>query len=94
MIRANNVTLLFGKRVLFDEVNVSSRIPVPGAFAVPILGLTNLTTVLASIGVGALIKVGKEYKASRTKVLREKSLSWLYLVNKRADRFDPRKIVF
>ncbi len=23
MIRANNVTLLFGKRVLFDEVNVS-----------------------------------------------------------------------
>src|SRR5579864_8591507 len=23
MIRANNVTLLFGKRVLFDEVNIS-----------------------------------------------------------------------
>ncbi len=59
----------------------------------PINGLTDLTTFLAAIGVGALVKAGKEYKTARTKALKSNSMSWLYLTDKRANRFNPKNII-
>lgn len=80
------------KLIWSKEVGVAIA-AVPGALVAPIIGLTNLTTVIGTIGVGALVKVGKEYKAAKAKALREKSMSWLYLGSKHANRFDPRKII-
>jgi hypothetical protein len=64
-----------------------------GSLATCISGLTDLATYLDAVGVGALIRTGLKYKADKKKVLRSNSMSWLYLTDKRAKRFNPKKIL-
>lgn len=80
------------KLIWSKEIGIAAA-AAPGALATPVLGLTNLATIIGTIGVGALVKASKEFRVAKAKALREKSMSWLFLSNKQANRFDPRKIV-
>lgn len=86
------LNLAKGKLILSREIGVAATV-IAGSLTFPISGLTNLSGILKGVGVGALIKVGKEYKAARKKALRANSMSWLYLAEKRASRFNPKKIL-
>lgn len=89
----DELSLSKSKLVFSKEVAVATG-AISGALATPITGLTDIATVLGGIGVGALVKAGKEYKAARKKALRSSPMSWLYLANKRTGRFDPSKAIF
>jgi len=82
------------RKALLSKEVLTSVIAAAGTVAMPMLGLTALASAPGVVGVGALIKVGDEYREGRRKILRAKSMSWLYLANERANRFNPRKVIF
>lgn len=86
-LKDNKRSLVFSK-----EVAVAAG-AVKGALLAPILGLTELSTLIGSIGIGALVKGGKEFTKARRKALAAHPMSWLYLADKKANKFDPRKII-
>jgi hypothetical protein len=86
-LRLSKTKLVFSK-----EVGIAVA-AVAGTLTAPILGLTDLSTLFGSIGVGALIRVNKEYNAAKRKALKSSSMSWLYLANKNASTVDPRKLI-
>jgi len=86
-LRVSKDKLLWSK-----EVGIS-LVAAAGSLTSPITGLTDLASLLGTIGVGALIKVGKEYNVARRKVLKESPMSLLYLSNRNANKFNARKII-
>lgn len=87
-LQVNRDKLLFSKEVLVAATAGAN------ALSTPIRGLTDLSVLLGSISVGALIKAGKEYNAARRKALKSSAMSWLYLADKKASNFNPRKVIF
>ncbi|GAA4333586.1 hypothetical protein GCM10023184_26850 [Flaviaesturariibacter amylovorans] len=80
------------KLILSKEVAVACA-AAKGAFSAPISGITDLSTIFGAIGIGALVRIGKEYKNSRGKALEKSPMAWLYLSSIRANGFDPRRII-
>lgn len=66
------------KLLLSKEVGIAA-LAIPGALIHPLAALAGLST----LGVGALVKTGLEYKAARKKALKDSAMSWLYLSNRR-----------
>jgi hypothetical protein len=85
---------IIGKKSLLSKEVFVAAAAIPGALSTPIVGLTDVAQILGTIGVGALVKAGIEYKEARKKALRANTMSWLYLAENRSSRFDPRKVIF
>lgn len=82
------------RKSLFSKDVLVGATAIPGALTKPIHGITDIAQIVGAIGVGSLVKAGAEYMQARKKVLRGSSMSWLYLAEKRASRFDPAKVIF
>ncbi|HVM87918.1 MAG TPA: hypothetical protein VMT76_06995 [Puia sp.] len=82
------------KKILLSKEVAVAASAVGGAFSVPVHGLTDITSALGAIGVGALYRAIKVSQADRKKVLKSHSMSWLYLAEKRASAFNPLKVIF
>lgn len=82
------------RKALLSKEVLTSVVATAGSITLPVLGLNTLASVSGVLGIGALIKVGDEYKEAKRKILRGNSMSWLYLTNKRANQFDPKKVIF
>jgi hypothetical protein len=70
-------------KLLFSKEVGVSILAVAGAFANPIAGFAGMTGLFGSLGIGALVKAGVEYKGARRKALKDGAMSWLYLANRK-----------
>ncbi len=66
------------KLVFSKEVGVAA-LAIGGALLAPVAAPVAILTLLKTVGVGALVKTGIEYKAGRRKAFKENAMSWLYL---------------
>jgi hypothetical protein len=80
------------KLLISKEIGIAV-VALANAFTGHITGLTDLSPVINALGVGALGKVGLDYQPARKKALASSSMSWLYLAEKKASGFDPKKII-
>jgi hypothetical protein len=71
-LRLNNVKTLLSK-----EVGVAA-LAVAGAIVEPFSGITGVSAIGSAIGVGALVNLKNQFRASRKKLLESHSMSWLY----------------